>query len=274
MQASKHAKISLVDAEDIIKQHYTNTYDEDVRFQKDKAHRLEFLLTTHFIDKYLKSGDKILEIGAGTGAYSVHYAKQGYQVEAIELVERNIEIFKTKITPEMSVGVAQGNALDLSRYADDSFDVVLLFGPLYHLFTKEDRERAIGEALRVTKSNGLLYIAYLTNDSIIANYFLRKGHMDDLPKMIKDDSYRLVDKPDEKFAGYHIDEFEKLVDLPSYQRLHNVAVDGIGYALREFVNELSDEQFEIWCDYQLAICERPELQGYSAHMLYVGRKTR
>ena len=263
-----------MDTEDIVKQHYTTTYDEDIRFQKDKAHRLEFLLTTHFIDKYLKSGDKILEIGAGTGAYSIHYAKQGYQVEAIELVERNIEIFETKITPEMSVNIAQGTALDLSRYADNSFDITLSFGPLYHLFTDQDRSRAISEALRVTKPGGLLYIAYLTNDSIIANYFLRKKHIDDLPKMIKDSSYRLVDKPDEVFVGYHVDEFEKLANLPNYQKLHSVAVDGIGYLLREFVDELTEEQFKIWHDYQLAICERPDLQGYSSHMLHIGRKTK
>jgi len=256
---------------DIIKSHYSK-YEEDTRFQKDKARRLEYLLTKYFIDKYLRPGNKILEIGAGTGAYSVHYAKQGYEVEAIELVEHNIDIFKTKITPGMPVNIVQGDALNLSRYDDNSFDITLSLGPLYHLFTEKDRKLAIREALRVTKPNGLLYIAYLTNDSIIANYFLRKKNIDILPEMIKDNTYRLIDNPNEVFTGYHIDEFEKLVDMPNYMKLHNVAVDGIGYLLREFVDDLSEKQFKIWYDYQLAICERPDLQGYSSHMLHIGRK--
>jgi ubiquinone/menaquinone biosynthesis C-methylase UbiE len=260
-----------MNTKDIIESHYTE-YDEDARFQKDKARRLEYLLTKYFIDKYLKPGNKILEIGAGTGKYSIHYAKQGYQVEAIELVEHNIDIFKAKITPEIPVNVVQGDALNLSIYTDSSFDITLSLGPLYHLFTEKDRKLAIREALRVTKPNGLLYIAYLTNDSIIANYFLRKKNIDTLPKMIKDNSYRLMDNPNEVFTVFHIDEFEKLVDLPNYKRLHNVAVDGIGYLLREFVDDLSEKQFKTWHDYQLAICERPDLQGYSCHMLYIGKK--
>lgn len=261
-----------MDTAKIIQAHY-DEYEEDLRFSKDKGHRLEFVLTTHFIDKYLKEGDKILEIGAGTGAYSLHYAKKGYKVEAIELVEHNINIFKTKITPEMDINVSRGNALDLGKYEDNSFDMTLLLGPMYHLFTDEDRKKAIDEALRVTKPNTLLFIAYLTNDSIIVNYFLREKNIDLLPKSIKDSSYRLADIPEEIFVGYHIDEFEKLVDLPNYQKLHNVAVDGIGFLLREFLEEFSEEQFKIWVDYQIAISERPELQGYSPHMLYIGRKT-
>ena len=261
-----------MEAEDIIKSHYSE-YDEDTRFEKDKAHRLEPLVTKHYIDKYLKTGDRILEIGAGTGAYSIYYAEQGYQIDAIELSERNVEIFRSKLTPELKVNLAQGNALDLSRYDNNQFDITLLFGPMYHLFTTEDRNKAIDEALRVTKPSGLLFIAYLTNDSIIANYFLRKGHLGILPKVIKDGSYRLIDSPKEIFTGYHIDEFEQLASRPNYEKLHSVAVDGIGYLLREFVDQLAEEQFQIWLNYQLAVCERPELQGYSAHMLHIGRKT-
>ena len=261
-----------MNTENFIKTYYSDTYDEDARFQIDKAHRLEFLTTVRYIDKYLKPNDKILEIGAGTGAYSLHYAKQGYQVEALELVERNIDIFKSKITPDLSANVAQGNALDLSRYADNSFDMTLSLGPLYHLFTNEDRKKAISEALRVTKPGGFLYIAYLTNDSIIANYFLRKKHIDELPSSIANDTYRLADKPDKVFIGYHIDEFEKLVNLPNYEKLHSVATDSIGNLLREFIDELTEEQFKIWVDYHFAVCERPDLQGYSPHILYIGKK--
>lgn len=112
------------------------TYDifnEDARLNHSKAARVEFLTTVHYIEKFLKDGDKILDIGAGAGEYSLYFARKGYEVSALELADANIAAFKKKITPEDKIDLVQGNALDLSRYSDKSFDIVLLFGPLYHL---------------------------------------------------------------------------------------------------------------------------------------------
>ncbi|MFR1028133.1 MAG: class I SAM-dependent methyltransferase [Clostridium sp.] len=111
------------------------TYDifnEDARLNHSKAARVEFLTTVHYIKKYLKDGDKILDIGAGAGEYSLYFARKGYEVSALELADANIAAFKKKLTPEDKIDLVQGNALDLSRYADKSFDIVLLFA-LYHL---------------------------------------------------------------------------------------------------------------------------------------------
>ena len=93
------------------------------------------MTTVHYIEKYLKDGDKILDIGAGAGAgeYGLYFARKGYEVSALELADANIAAFKKKLIPEDKIDLVQGNALDLSRYADKSFDIVLLFGPLYHL---------------------------------------------------------------------------------------------------------------------------------------------
>ena len=73
-----------------ILENFYNNYDEESRLVKDKTHMVEFITTTNFIDKYLKNGDKILEIGAGTGRYTIHYAQKGYKVDAVELVEKNL----------------------------------------------------------------------------------------------------------------------------------------------------------------------------------------
>ena len=121
------------------------TYDifnEDARLNHSKAARVEFLTTVYYIEKYLKEGDKILDIGAGAGEYSLYFARRGYEVSALELADANIAAFKKKLTPEDKIDLVQGNALDLSRYADKSFDIVLLFGPLYHLENDEDKQDA------------------------------------------------------------------------------------------------------------------------------------
>ena len=66
---------------------YYNEYDEDGRLEKDKAHSIEFITTTKYIEQYLNEGDKILEIGAGTGRYTLYYAKKGFDVSAVELID-------------------------------------------------------------------------------------------------------------------------------------------------------------------------------------------
>ena len=117
---------------------YYNQYDEDGRLKR-RYGQVEFITTNKYIHKHLKPGDKIIEIGAGTGAYSIPLAKEGYDVTAVELVEHNLDILKSKITDDMDIKAYQGNALDLSRFEDESFDVTLVLGPMYHLFTKEDK---------------------------------------------------------------------------------------------------------------------------------------
>ena len=96
------------EVEKILNEYYNN-YDEDSRLIKDKAHQIEFITTTKYIEKYLEKGNKILEIGAGTGRYSIHYAKKGFEVYSVELINKNLEILKSKITDKMDINAIKGN---------------------------------------------------------------------------------------------------------------------------------------------------------------------
>ena len=72
---------------------YYNNYDEENRL-KSRYLSVEFLTTMKYIHKYLHKGMKICEIGAGTGRYSHALSRQGYEVDAVELIKHNIEIRK------------------------------------------------------------------------------------------------------------------------------------------------------------------------------------
>ena len=150
--------------DNILNTFYKDGYVEDNRLTKDKMHYIEFITTTTYIDKYLKQGDRIIDIGAGTGAYSLYYANKGYKVDAIELVQANVDVLQNKIKDNMDINAIQGNALDLSMYEDDTFDITLVLGPLYHLFKKDEEDQAIKEAIRVTKPNGKIFIAFILFD--------------------------------------------------------------------------------------------------------------
>ena len=250
---------------------YYNQYDEENRFKKSNHNKLEFITTTNYIEKYLKKKDKILEVGAGTGAYSLYYAKQGYDVTAVELVEKNIEKLKQGIEKNMNIKVQQGNAVDLSIFEDETFDMTLVLGPMYHLFTKEEQEKAIAEAIRVTKKGGLIYFAYITNDAVVLRALLMEHKLLEYREK-HDKEFKLDNSPEEVFYLFLIKDFEEIMKHTNTICLHEVATDGIAQAMQMYIDQLSEAEFEEWIKYHLATCERKDLMGYSSHILHICQK--
>ena len=113
---------------------YYNNYDEERRLLSRHG-QVEYLTTMKYIKACLEgiSDPRILEVGAGTGRYSVTLAKQGFQVTAVELIEHNLEILRSKLDGTEPIITTQGNALELSLFHDNSFDLTMLLGPMYHL---------------------------------------------------------------------------------------------------------------------------------------------
>ncbi len=257
--------------EAVLNQFYTENCDEDTRLT-GRHGSIEFLTTTRVLEDYLPKGSRILEIGAGTGKYSLYYAGKGYDVTAVEYVEHNLDVLRSKITDGMRIKACQGDAVDLSGFGDAEYDVTLLFGPVYHLYEKEEQERAVREAVRVTKENGILAVAYLTSDSIMLDWVLRGHHLLDGYPNDFDRHFKMVNYPGGVFASFYIDEFLELMESFPLQMEKNIASDGMAHHFREEIDALSDEEFEVWLRYHLSTCERRELQGYSNHMLYIGRK--
>ena len=224
---------------------YNEDCDEEERLLS-KHGSIEFITTTKYIDDLLKNGDRILEVGAGTGRYSLYYANKGYKVNAIEFVQHNVDILKSKITPNMDIDAEQGDALDLSRFNDNTFDVTLVLGPLYHLYNETDINRAIEEVMRVTKKDGY------PNDF--------------------DKNFKMINYPDGIFSAFYIKEFKDIMAKHNVTLVKNIATDGLSYHFKEKIDSLNDQEFEVWVRYHLSTCEREELQGYSNHMLYICKK--
>lgn len=243
-------------------------FDEDSRLNRSKAARVEFLTTTRYIERYLSPGSSILDIGAGAGEYSLYFARKGYKVHALELAENNIRAFRKKIRPGDAIELTQGNAVDLSRYADESFDAVLLFGPLYHLHKEEDKLRCIAEAKRVCKPDGKLFFAFISNDMVILTEFSYR------PSYFVDgeydkDTFKLIDFP---FVFHTVDECRRLLRDGGVRILHEVASDGASELLEDKINGMDDESYAQYLRYHEYICEKPELLGMTNHLLFVGEK--
>ena len=158
---------------------YYEQYDENSRLLS-KTGNVEFWTTMHYIEKFLRPGVRILEIGAGTGRYSHALAQKGYRVDAVELIGHNIEIFKQHTIEGEPVTIVQGNATDLSAFESNTYDITLLLGPMYHLFEKSDKDRALAEAIRVTKPGGVVFAAYCMSDPAILQAAFIRGRTQEL----------------------------------------------------------------------------------------------
>ncbi|MEN6315340.1 MAG: GNAT family N-acetyltransferase [Clostridiaceae bacterium] len=254
---------------------YYNNYDEDGRLLS-KHGQVEFLTTMRFIERYLTHGAMVIEIGAGTGRYSCAIADMGYSVEAVELFQRNIDIFRSKLKPEQKINITQGNALDLSAFADNNFDVTLLLGPLYHLYTREDKQQSLSEALRVTKPGGIVFVAYCISDgSVVWSGFQRKVF--DVAGYIKRGkidpvTFDTFSVPEDIFELVRKEDIDDLMSGFPVERLHYVATDLFTNYMRGAVDAMSDEEFALYMRYHFAVCERTDMAGVTHHSLDVFRK--
>ena len=161
---------------------YYNKFNEEKRLNSRHG-RVEFLTSMKYIhdaidelkQKGIDNSDiKIMDIGAGTGRYSVPLAEEGYDVTAVELVKHNLGRLKHKSS---LVKAFLGNALKLKRFQDDYYDITLVFGPMYHLHSMEDKCKALEEAKRITKPGGIILVAYIMNEFSVITYAFKEKHM-------------------------------------------------------------------------------------------------
>ena len=255
---------------------YYSAYDEDSRLVHYRRGILEYETTMRYIHKYLRPGDKILEIGAGTGRYSLALAREGYDVTAVELVEHNLDILRGKITPDMAIRAMQGNALDLGMLVDESFDLTLSLGPMYHLYDLGDKGQAMQEAVRVTKSGGILMTAYCIVDGSIVEYVFKQDHLQEVldDGMLDPETFATYSGPQAQYLFEMVrkSDVDALMDGFDTQRLHYVATDGLSYFMRRDLEEMAPDTFQMFLKYHLAVCENPDLVGATAHSLDIQRK--
>ena len=255
---------------------YYNKFNEDKRL-KSRHGQVEYSVTNTYIHKYLfelkksVSETKILDIGAGCGAYTIPLFNEGYDVTAVELVKHNLGILK-KNCPD--VKAYQGNALKLKKFEDNSFDMVLLFGPMYHLFSQEDKLQALSEAKRVCRPGGYILVAYVMNEYAVLTYAFKEHNYSAIKKEGRlTPDFHSISSESDLYDYVRLSDINNLNSLcGGLERMQIIAPDGAADYMRQSLNEMSDEEFFGFIQFQLSICDRPELIGASSHTVDVLRK--
>ena len=256
---------------------YTD-FPEGKRLSYTKAHETEFIITMHYLHKFLNSGAKIADIGAGGGTYTKALADEGYSVDAVELTPKYVEEMKSLFAGNEKVKVYEGNAKDLSFLKDNEYDVVLLMGPVYSIKNFEERKLACREALRIVKSGGVVFIAFCLQDGpLIHEIFMNENPAAEIKTIGYDRENAIVtDNTGSSRILDTIAEVDKLTDAVCSEnnacKVCRFSQDGISQIIREYVNSMNEKSFNEWIQYLIATAERPEFMGFSDHVVQVLEK--
>ena len=167
----------------------------------------------------------------------------------------------------------QGTALDLSRFEENTFDLTLVFGPMYHLYTFEDKKKALEEAKRVTKKGGVILVAYCMNEYSIITYGFKQNHILECMRDGKvSEDFHTISEAEDLYDYVRVEDIDRLDEATGLKRIKLIAADGPANYMRQTLNAMDEQTYEAFIKYHLSTCERPELLGASAHTLDILRK--
>ena len=270
-------------------------YDEGAerewgRLVRDAYHRLEFMITMHFLDKYLPKKGLILDAGGGPGRYTIELAKKDYDVVLQDLSPKCLEIAKREIEKAGVKGkvkeIVEGSITDLSEFAEESFDAVLCLGALPHLIERKDRDVAASELVRVAKKNAPIFV------SVIGLYGVFRTILQRLPYSSIDPSreeifskgiFRVKEVKWHKHESgkgfidsyfFHPTELKELFESHRVRTLEMATCEGLSSHLQEETNRIYEDKkkWEFWLNMLVRTCNDPIILGLGEHFLYVGRR--
>ncbi len=261
-----------------IREHYnSNPQKEWDRLKVRYPH--EKYITTHMMDRYIKPNDTILDIGGGPGHYSIHYAKMGHDVTLLDLSDENVRFARKKARQyKVKITALQGNALDLSRFPDSSFDIVFLMGPLYHLMTEESRIQAITEAKRVLKPGGYLFSSFILMFGGVI-YGLRELEETILwpeEQVLYDIAAKDESLSFDAFTYAYMttvrDAKKLLAAIPGLRTETVFGQESILSPYRNVLSQSSKKVRTTWYDYALRFCEKEDYLTHTEHLMIVSKK--
>lgn len=255
-------------------------YDEESRLTTNNSRKVEFIITTTILDQHIEGSNKILELGAGTGVYSFYYAEKGNQVVASDITPKHVDIINQKLVERkdsIKLSAKVLDATDLSSYEDESFDVVLCLGPMYHLINENDRGKCIKESMRVLKKRGILAVSYINKHFVLSSVmssdkkFLTNQFAD---KILNTGVIKEGEKECFWTDAFFTTPLEMEVFIKKFNTkiIDHVGTDGVSPLLKDFVDNMTDEEYSTWLHYILSSCREKSILGISNHGLLICKK--
>lgn len=211
---------------------------------------------------------KIADIGAGTGRYSIPLHNLGFDVLAVEPFKCNLNKL---IQNNPNVPTMLGDARNLKKLTDNSFDLTLLFGPMYHLGSVDEKLKALLEAERITKPNGIIMVAYITNEYSVITHAFKSHKFGECKKngQLSED-FKTIYTERDLYSYMRISDIDNLLTkAPNLKRINIFGADGPAEYMRREINEMTEPEYAAFIQFVRQIAERKDLLGASAHIVDV-----
>jgi ubiquinone/menaquinone biosynthesis C-methylase UbiE len=272
-------------AEEMVIEWFTRTARyEWRRLRQDPYHQIEFIVTVHFLEKYLPKHGLVLDAGGGPGRYTIELAKRGYDVVLLDLAPEMLKLAKRKMK---RAGVlrkvkqfVQGSVEDLSMFSNDTFDAVLCLGaPLCHLLKVKQREKAAEELVRVAKRDAPIFVSVISRIGLLKTILVEFPHEMPYVKHHWEVGDYVPGLQGEGFTAAHWfmpEELRELFEKQSVKILEMAGLEGLSSHHRKETNRLhkDQEKWKMWVEILLKTCTHPSVVGSSEHFLLVCRKHR
>jgi len=252
------------------------------RLLRDAYHRLEFDTTLHYLKKYLPSDGHVLDAGGGPGRYTIELAKMGYDVSLLDYTPELLEVARTQIqkarVQKKMRSIIQGTICDLSQFGNETFDaVVCLGGPLSHVVSRSEREKAVDELVRVAKKRAPIFVSVIGRIAVLVTELVRLPHEIELelfPKLRDTGDYH----GGYGFAPCHFylpEDLREEFERRKVEVIEMVGLEGLASGHPKEANRLfrkSANAWEIWRQTHLKTCTHPASVGISEHFMIICRK--
>ena len=260
-----------------VKQYYESGVEAE--WERLNTHRAEFEITCSYLDRFIKPGDTVLDVGGGPGRYSLYLASKGCDVTLLDLSRGNVDfaLEKAKAAGLKITGIC-GDARYADKIITNTFDHVLIMGPLYHLIEVKDRERAVSACLKLLKDDGILYASFISSFAGVI-YYLKEGtDIKQIPENELEYMYNAAEGRDYAGQAFTLAYFAKMEDIGTFFdrfgliRLHFFGQEGIIAPCEDKVYSQSEEAVKEWIEIYKLLCENPNYMSYSEHFMYIGKK--
>ena len=255
---------------------FYNKYNEEKRLLRPYG-RVEYLTTMKYIHEEIggRNNLEIMDLGCATGRYSLPLAEEGHRITAVDLVNYHLGILRQKAERQgiTNITVKKGDALNLSKFPENRYDIILCLGPMYHVFSEEDKVRVLQECRRLLKPEGTLFTAYCMNEFGVILYAFREGQLKkSLENGKLDESFHIRNDISDLFSFDRLEDIDRYNEKAGLVRKKIISSDGPANYMRELITAMDEETFEGFMRYHLSSCERPELLGAGNHTLDILRR--
>jgi len=253
---------------------YTAKGGEDSRSTASRSAGLEFHYTKKILGDYIRKNHNVFEVGCGTGYYVMHFADKCAEYTGIDLFPHHIEIFQNKINVAgfKNVSCRVGDATNLEGVVDSGYDIVLCFGPMYHL-PPEGRESVFSECARICKPGGIIAFSFINKIGAYLAACLHDEWREVYPNKNANNHILNLGTDDNKPGVFFFTTPEDMEEAAARHGLLKVRSSGLNFFnLTAIADKMDDEKFEAYLEILNEAVKLESCTGMSEHALLICEK--